>query len=132
MKMPAGVLAALLVPAFLLAGAIAQPAVAQDKKADKKMEKSAAGKAAVKQITSDDKASAYEVTYKPGDERSISPGHRVVRALQGGTLERTHADGKKEKVEYKTGQVRINKPTQGYTTRNIGKAEVQLYVVEQK
>jgi len=132
MSKPAGVLAALLIPAFLLAGALAEPAMAQDKKADKKMEKSAAGKATVKQITSDDKASAYEVTYKPGDERSISPGHRVVRALQGGTLERTHADGKKEKVEYKTGQVRINKPTQGYTTRNIGKAEVQLYVVEQK
>jgi hypothetical protein len=119
MKMPAAVLAVLLVPAFLLAGAIAQPAMAQ-------------GKATVKQITSDDKASAYEVTYKPGDERAIAPGHRVVRALKGGSLERTHADGKKEKVEYKTGQVRINKPTQGYTTKNVGKSEVQLYVVEQK
>jgi hypothetical protein len=110
MKFAAGVLAALLVPALAMAQ----------------------GKATVKQITSDDKASAYEVTYKPGDERSISPGHRVVRALKGGSLERTHADGKKEKIEYKTGQVRINKPTTGYTTRNVGKTEVQLYVVEQK
>ena len=131
MLKPGAVLAALLISAFLLAGAVAQPAAAQDKKAEKKMEK-AAGKATLKEIAADDKARAYEVTYKPGDARDITPGHRVVRALKGGTLERTHKDGKKEKVEYKAGQVRINKPTTAYTTRNIGKTEVQLYVVEQK
>ena len=128
---PGAVLAALLISAFVLAGAVAQPAAAQDKKAEKKMEK-AAGKATLKEIAADDKARAYEVTYKPGDQREIVPGYRVVRALKGGMLERTHKDGKKEKIEYQTGQVRINKPTTGYTTRNVGKTEVQLYVVEQK
>ena len=123
--------AALLVPAFLLTVAVAEPAMAQEKKAAKKAEK-AGGKASIKNLVSDDKARAFIVTYKPGEGRPIEAGHRVVRALKGGTLERTHKDGKKEKVEYKAGQVRINKPTTAYTTRNIGKTEVQLYVVEQK
>jgi len=132
MSKAAGVLAGLLVPAFLLAGAVAEPAVAQEKKADKKAERSVAGKANVRQLASDEKVRAYEVTYKPGNERSIQPGHRVVRALKGGTLERTHPDGKKEKVAWKPNQVRINKPTKPYSVKNVGQTEVQLYVVEAK
>ena len=132
MSKAAGVLAGLLVPAFLLAGAIAEPAVAQEKKADKKAEKSVAGKATVRQLASDEKVRAYEVTYKPGDERSIQPGHRVVRALQGGTLQRIHPDGRKEKVAWKPNQVRISKPTKPYSVKNVGQSEVQLYVVEAK
>jgi hypothetical protein len=123
--------AALLVPAFLLTAAIAEPAIAQEKKAAKKAEK-AAGKASIKNLVSDDKARAYLVTYKPGEERAVEAGHRVVRALKGGTLERTMADGKKEKVAWKEGEVRINKPAKGYNVKNVGKTEVQLYVVEQK
>jgi hypothetical protein len=55
-----------------------------------------------------------------------------VRALKGGTLQRTYADGKKEQVVYKTGDVRINEPGPAYTTKNIGKSEVKLYVVRLK
>ena len=42
---------------------------------------------------------------------------------------RTYADGKTEKVEYKTGEVRINAPSGQFTTKNVGKSEVELYVV---
>src|SRR2546421_6466285 len=75
--------AALLVPAFLLTVAVAEPALAQEKKAAKKAEK-AGGKASIKNLVSDDKARAYLVTYKPGEERAVEAGHRVVRALKGG------------------------------------------------
>jgi len=57
---------------------------------------------------------------------------RVVRALTGGTLERTYTDGKKEKVTYKTGEVRINEVSPAFTTKNIGKTEIKLYVVQVK
>jgi hypothetical protein len=112
--------------AVFVAALIAAPAMAQDKKAGKSEEGTR------KEITSDDKVRVYEVTYKPGQGRKIEPGHRVVRALKGGTLERAFADGKKEKAEWKEGQVRINKPTQGYTVRNVGKSEIVLYVVDVK
>jgi hypothetical protein len=38
-------------------------------------------------------------------------------------------DGKTENVERKTGEVRINAPSGQYTTKNIGKTDVELYVV---
>jgi len=47
-------------------------------------------------------------------------------------LFRSYADGKKERVVYKTGQVRINEPGPAYTTKNIGKTAVKLYVVRLK
>jgi len=56
--------------------------------------------------------------------------------MKGGTLERTYADGKKEKIEVKTGMVRFLEPTKGpsdkYTTRNIGNTEVVSFVVQLK
>ena len=42
---------------------------------------------------------------------------------------RTYADGKTEKVEWKTGEVRIQGPTGQYTTKNVGKSDIALYVV---
>lgn len=56
-------------------------------------------------------------------------GSRVVRALKGGTVLRTYADGKTEKSEWKTGEVQIQEPGPQYTARNVGKTEVVLYVV---
>ena len=40
--------------------------------------------------------------------------------------------GKKEKVAYKTGEVRINEASPAFTTKNIGKSEIKLYVVQVK
>jgi hypothetical protein len=53
--------------------------------------------------------------------------------LKGGTLERTYADGKKEKIEVKTGTVRYLEPAKGagakYTVKNIGNTEIVSFVI---
>jgi hypothetical protein len=126
MKHPIRLFASLLVPAFLLVGVVANPSIAQDKaKAEK-------GKAAMTVLMDNDKVRVFEVQYKPGDENPAVPSSsfRVVRALKGGTLQRMYADGKIDKVEWKTGEARLNEPTKvGYNTKNIGKSDIHLYVV---
>jgi len=123
------VTASLAALAFVLSGAMVNSAMAQGKKAAK-----GAAKATMKVIAESAKARAYEVTFAPGAENTAVPSSsvRVVRALAGGTLQRTYADGKKENIVYKTGQVRINEPGPAYTTKNIGKTTVKLYVVRLK
>jgi hypothetical protein len=115
--------------ALVLSGLATNPVLGQDKKADK-----GAPKATMKVVQENDKVRAYEVTFAPGAENTAVPSKdtRVVRALSGGTLERTYTDGKKEKVVYKAGEVRINQPSPAYTVKNIGKTEVKLYVVQVK
>jgi len=122
-----------LVTATLAAALLVLPAsitLAQDKKAADK----GAAKATMKVIAENPKVRAYEVTFAPGAENTSVPASstRVVRALAGGTLERTYSDGKKEKVTYKTGEVRINEVSPAFTTKNIGKSEIKLYVVQVK
>jgi hypothetical protein len=100
------------------------PAIAQDKASAVKM----------KVLVDDDKVKVYEATYAPGAENKgvASTTVRIVRALKGGTLELTYADGKKEKRPWKAGQVREIKPGPAYTTKNISKSELVLYVVQVK
>ena len=122
-----------LVTATLAAAVLVLPAsitLAQDKKSADK----GAAKAIIKVMTENPKVRAYEVTYAPGAENTAvaTSTTRVVRALAGGTLERTYSDGKKEKVTYKTGEVRINEVSPAFTTKNIGKSEIKLYVVQVK
>ena len=127
-----GVLAALLVPAFLLAGAIATPAMGQEKKAEKKMEKRS-GKPTFKEMVKNDKVHVFEVTYKPGDQSaSVERPPRVVRALKGGTLTRVYPDGKKESSTYKNGEVKYLGASPAYVVKNAGKSAIHLYVVEVK
>ena len=115
--------------AFVLSGLMANGVIAQDKKADK-----GAPKATIKVIAESNKVRAFETTYAPGAENTAVPSSsvRVVRALAGGTLQRTYADGKKEKVVYKTGEVKINEAGPAFTTKNIGKTQIKLYVVQVK
>ena len=115
--------------AFVLSGLMANGVIAQDKKADK-----GAPKATIKVIAENDKVRVLDTTYAPGAENTAVPRSsvRVVRALKGGTLQRIYADGKKENVVYKTGEVRINEPGPAYTTKNVGKTEIRLYVVQLK
>jgi hypothetical protein len=76
-----------------------------------------------------------EVHYKPGDVNMEAPStyYRVNRTLAGGTLERTYADGRKEKLDLKTGTTRYNGPSKGsgdtYTVKNIGKTDVVTFLV---
>ncbi len=124
MRTPAAALLGLLIPAFLAAGIAVNPAIAQDKAPSVKM----------KVLVDGDKVKVYEATYAPGAENKgvASSTTRVVRALTSGTLELTYADGKKEKRPWKAGQVREVKPGPAYTTKNISKTELKLYVVQLK
>ena len=129
MRRFSAVLAGLLVPAFLLAGAMVNSAMAQEK-AKAKMEK-AAGKVTIKEMAKNDKFRVYEAIFKPGDEApSVERKPRVVRALKGGTLQRIYPDGKKETNRYKTGEVKVFDATPPYGLKNIGKTTVDLYVVQ--
>ena len=113
-----------LIAAFLAAGIAVNPAIAQDKAPSVKM----------KVLVDDDKVKVYEATYAPGAENKAvaASSTRIVRALTTGTLELTYADGKKEKRPWKAGQVREVKPGPAYTTKNISKSELKLYVVQLK
>jgi hypothetical protein len=127
MSKSSGVLAGLLVPAFLLAGAIAPPAMAQDKKADK------APVRAQKVHVDNDRIRVTESVFKPGEMNPMEKrGYRVTRVLKGNsTMERRHADGKVEKVEYKEGGVIVN-PGDNASLKNVGKSEVLIYTVTLK
>lgn len=125
----------LLVPAFMLAGVAASPAIAQEKAKDAKAapKDAKAHKAtnSVKVLHDDDRVRVVENTTKPGEmSANVVRGKRVIRFLQGGTQERTYADGKKEKIERKTGEVRVAGPDkEAYFLTNIGKTTIVNYVV---
>ena len=127
MSKSSGVLAGLLVPAFLLAGAIAQPAMAQEKKADK------APIRAQKILVDNDRVRVSESVFKPGEVNPMTPrGYRVTRVLKGSTtILRTHADGKTETIEWKEGGVYVS-PADNASSKNVGKSEVVIYTVALK
>jgi hypothetical protein len=116
----------LVVPAVMLVGLSAFPAVAQDKKGDM-----ATPQAVTKVLAENDKVRVYEVTYAPGAENQSPQSSimRVVRGLTAGTLERRYADGKTERVDWKLDMVQVLPPSAAYTTKNVGKTLLRLYVV---
>lgn len=114
----------LLASAFVLIVAAASTAIAQEK-----------GKATVKVLLDNNKVRVTENHYRPGDiGEEDRTQFRVNRTLQGGTIERIYPDGKKERVELKTGQVRYLEPSKGgnYKVMNVGKTTVVNYVVRLK
>ena len=127
MRSSSGLFASLFVPVFLLAGASANQACAQEKA------KAVKGQATLTVLAENDKVRVYQVRFKPGDESAnIVRPFRVARALKGGTLQRTYADGKTEKRAWKTGEVRIEGPDPAFKGKNVGKTEVVIYVVQPK
>ena len=124
----------MLVSAFVLAGVLASPAIAQEKAKEMKAAKAEKGKAVQKVLHEDDKVRVTETTLKPGDVGpNVVRGFRVSRVLKGGTLMRTWADGKTEKRELKTGEVRVSEPEkQAYFHKNIGKTDFVFYTVNIK
>ena len=107
---------------------LAETALAQDKK----------GKIAErtqKVLVDNDRVRVTENTYKPGSgtNEPSQPPYRITRALKGGTLERTYADGKKEAAAFKTGEVKEQPAAKApYTLKNTGKSDVVLYTVQMK
>ena len=124
MNKSTGVLVGMLVPAFVLAWAIAQPAMAQEKKAEK------APVRAQKILVNNDRVRVSESVFKPGEVNPMAKrGYRVTRVLKGNTtVVRTHADGKTEKIEWKEGGVYVS-PADNASTKNVGKSEVVIYTV---
>ena len=119
-----------LMLAFITAGITTPSAIAQEKAKAAKPEK---GKATIKVLAENDKIRGYEAHFKPGDEApSQARPMRVIRALKGGTLMRTYADGKTEKISWKTGDTRIVGPDPEFKIKNVGKTEIVLYVVQPK
>jgi hypothetical protein len=113
------------------------PAAAQDKKAaapaaEKKTDAKAAPEGTNKVILDNDKYRVWESTFKPGQGSKLQErGARITRALTDGTMERTYADGKTEKVEWKAGQVRYF-PKEQFGNTNIGKKDMVFYIVQSK
>jgi len=138
MKTSARFLMGLLVSAFVLVVVIASPTMAQDKAKAAVPEKGKAvkGQPTIKMLLDNDKYRAFEGIYEPGDEnKSVPKEGRVVRAMTSGTLMRIYPDGKTEKIEWKAGEVRFSPPAAGgeqYTTKNVGKSKLVLYVVVAK
>src|SRR5438067_10973212 len=110
MSKSAAVVVGLLVPAFLMAGAVATSAMAQEKK----MEKKAADKASARQqikLIDNDRVLVTETTFKPGDvSPSIERPHRITRVLQGCEPLLTSPDQKNQKSTRKTGEVKELRP----------------------
>ena len=127
-------LVSVLIPAFILAGMAANSAMAQDKDAKAApAAKAEKGKPVTKMLIDNDKVRVNESTFKPGDEsESVARPYRIIRMLKGGSLQRTYADGKVEKSEDKTGEVREAGPNPPYKLKNIGKTDVVFYTVQIK
>ena len=125
-----------VIPAFVFAAVAAEPAMAQEKAKEAKTEKAAKaekGKPTTKVLLENDKVRVTETRFKPGDESaSITRLPRVTRALKGGTLTRVYPDGKTDKSEYKTGEVKYFAASPEYKVKNAGKTEIILYSVNMK
>jgi hypothetical protein len=142
MKQSRGWLLSALLSAFVTIGLAAHPALAQDKAKDAKAASKDASKDAKadgrtnsqKVLHDDDKVRVTETTFKPGERGANTVrGFRVTRYLQGGTQERTYADGRKEKVERKTGEVIVAGPDKdAYYLTNVGKTTIVSYTVNIK
>jgi hypothetical protein len=88
----------------------------------------------IKVLLENDKVKVYETMYKPGDVNTgvASSATRIIRVLKGGTIERSYADGKKETLVLKTGEVNFYTQLPAYNVKNIGKTVFQTYVVQLK
>jgi hypothetical protein len=127
MRRLAVILAGLLVPAFLLTGAIVHPALAQDQAKAKTLPEPV-----VKVLAENDRVRVQESTYKPGSGQSIRERPlAVIRVLKGGTMLRTFPDGKTETIRLKDGQTIIREAV-SYGNKNIGKTTIHLYIVQLK
>src|SRR5262245_2931746 len=118
----------LLASAVCVSLLVAGPAIAQDKKGKvpERTQKVLVDNATVR---------VTETVYPPGGgtNEATSPGYRITRAIKGGTFERTYADGKKETVTFKDGEVKEQQAAKApYKLRNIGKTEMITYTVTVK
>jgi hypothetical protein len=126
----AGVLVRLLVPGLFVALGVATPAMAQEKGKSANAAMAKKGEPVIKVYYENDAVRIFDVTFRPGDQAAnIERPLRVIRVLKGGTLTLIYPDGKKEKLMWKTGEVKVRQATPQYAPKNEGKSDIRLYVV---
>jgi hypothetical protein len=126
MKKKPGIIAAVLFCAMFGGGVAAPPAVAQDKKAESSVR-------AQKVLIDNERVRVTESVFKPGEANPVDKrGPRVTRILKGSTsIQRTHADGKVEMVEWKEGATLWN-PGDHASSKNVGTSEVTIVTITLK
>jgi len=116
--------AALFIPA-MVAVAFSSTAFAQGMTSGAMSSGKMTGQRTKKVLDENEKMRATDNVYRPGDTSpsSLRLG-QFTYFLQGGTLERTFADGSKVVVKYKTGDHFLNKETRPHSVKNIGTTTV--------
>lgn len=124
----------LLTVAVMAAGMMtASPAMAQEKAKERKAAKAEQAKVPTRVLFDNDKVRVQEVTFRPGDQGpNIPRPFRIIRVLEGGTIQRIYPDGRTENVVYKTGEVKVYEADKPFVPKNVGKSDIVLYVVALK
>jgi len=93
----------------------------------------APGMVAPKKVFENDKLIMFDNVVKPGEESaSANRGGLIYYYVQGGTIERTFADGTKETVRRKTGEAFLNPEKRPYAVKNTGKNTVHVISIQLK
>jgi hypothetical protein len=100
---------------------------------DKPMEEQSAGLSTRKVIAENEKLIVTDTVTRPGEGTAMESREGwVYYYVSGGKVERTYADGSKEVVPRKTGQVVLSKEKRPYSIKNIGTTTVHVIVVHLK
>ena len=116
--------ASIAIAAVCVAAVVAFPAFSQDRKAPIRAQKI---------LLDNDRVRVTEGVFKPGEMNPMEPrSYRITRVLKGNTtIERTHKDGKVEKIEWKEGAIYQSGPDNA-SSKNVGKGTVTIYTVTLK
>lgn len=80
-----------------------------------------------------DEVRVQEVTFRPGEQGVNAPRpFRVIRVLEGGTMQRTHPDGRTDLIVYKTGDVIVYQAEKAFVPKNVGTTDIVFFVVALK
>lgn len=86
-----------------------------------------------KTVFENKKIAVMDNVLKPGEESPSSDrGGLIFYYIQGGTAERTFADGTKETVTRKTGQALMNPEKRPYAVTNTGKTTLHVITIKLK
>ncbi|HWU54076.1 MAG TPA: hypothetical protein VN175_01160 [Rhizomicrobium sp.] len=93
----------------------------------------AAQTVAPKKIFDNEKLTIFDNILKPGEESaSASRGGMIYYYVQGGTVERTFADGTKTSVTRKTGESFQNPEKRPYAVKNTGGSTIHVISIQLK
>ena len=82
-----------------------------------------------KTLVENDKVLVAETVLKPGDTAPASRPGQVFYYVQGGSVELTYSDGKKETFQRKTGTARIVTGKAPSSATNVGKTTIHVVSV---